>query len=333
MKRRALLLVLLMLLSLATLHDNPVISTFISEFVVLQGGDWRLELLFPTGRTLDGWGLASRWDTAYFKPGIAVGSGFTLFSKDSLQESLLFSRIAEKVLVLAPFGEAGTLTYGSLPNSDIESPRFGQSICYKSGEGFFYYDNSPTLGAQNDTSGAMGDLECLVTDTTGLPLKGVNVVPSDMTGREWSSDSLGEVRIHDYARRHALWFSLPGYNSQRAFVQLFPDSQVKLTVTMTVVVGVYQSAVDLPAKVRLLQNYPNPFNPATTITYELPRPMNVRMTICDLQGRSVGVLVSGRKDAGLHRVTFDGSGLPSGIYFCRLSAETFVGVEKLVLLR
>jgi hypothetical protein len=61
--------------------------------------------------------------------------------------------------------------------------------------------------------------------------------------------------------------------------------------------------------------------------------MDVRLTVYDMGGRSVAVLVNGRKEAGVHQTTFDGSALPSGIYFCRLRAEKFLGTDKLVLLR
>ena len=69
------------------------------------------------------------------------------------------------------------------------------------------------------------------------------------------------------------------------------------------------------------QNYPNPFNPSTTIKYELPRSCEVRLSVCDILGREVSVLVNERRNAGYHEVRFDGSGLSSGVYFYRMQVR------------
>jgi hypothetical protein len=83
----------------------------------------------------------------------------------------------------------------------------------------------------------------------------------------------------------------------------------------------------------LFQNYPNPFNPSTTIKYELPGSSEVTLTVFDILGREVSVLVNKRMDGGVHEVRFDGSGLASGIYFYRIHAEAFVQVKKFLLIR
>jgi photosystem II stability/assembly factor-like uncharacterized protein len=81
------------------------------------------------------------------------------------------------------------------------------------------------------------------------------------------------------------------------------------------------------------QNYPNPFNPSTTIKYELSRTSHVNMSVYDMLGRQVSVLVKERKDAGVHEVRFDGVGLASGVYFYKLQAGDFVQTRKLVLMK
>jgi len=89
----------------------------------------------------------------------------------------------------------------------------------------------------------------------------------------------------------------------------------------------------LPRAFRLLQNYPNPFNPRTTIRFELPAASHVSLTVYDILGRTVSVLMNERRDAGIHRVTFDGSSLASGVYFYRLQAGDFVATKRLVIMR
>lgn len=99
------------------------------------------------------------------------------------------------------------------------------------------------------------------------------------------------------------------------------------------VTSVAHSQVPLaPEGFHLWPNYPNPFNPGTTIRYELPRSSMVNLTVYDLLGREVSVLVNEREDAGVHEVRFDGRGLSSGIYLCRLTAGNFAEIRKFVLL-
>jgi len=83
----------------------------------------------------------------------------------------------------------------------------------------------------------------------------------------------------------------------------------------------------------LEQNYPNPFNPSTTITYALPKSSDVRLSVYDILGREVSVLVNERRDAGVHEVKFDGTNLASGVYMYRIQAGGFVQVKRLLLLR
>lgn len=83
----------------------------------------------------------------------------------------------------------------------------------------------------------------------------------------------------------------------------------------------------------LSQNYPNPFNPSTTITYEVPRSSDVTLSVYDMLGREVSVLVNEKREAGVHEVKFDGSNLASGVYLYRLQAGSFVETRKLILLR
>jgi hypothetical protein len=90
---------------------------------------------------------------------------------------------------------------------------------------------------------------------------------------------------------------------------------------------------DVPRQYALQQNCPNPFNPSTIIKFELPRSSDVRLSVFDLLGREVSILVNERRDAGVHEVKFDGSKFASGVYVYRLEAGQFVQSRKLILLR
>ena len=63
--------------------------------------------------------------------------------------------------------------------------------------------------------------------------------------------------------------------------------------------------------------YPNPFNPQTVVPFRLTEAARVRITVFDLLGREVVTLADGRYEAGVYHAVFDGSLLPSGMYFVR----------------
>jgi hypothetical protein len=83
----------------------------------------------------------------------------------------------------------------------------------------------------------------------------------------------------------------------------------------------------------LSQNYPNPFNPTTNITYSLKQTGDVRLSIFDILGREVAVLVDGVQNAGQHTITFTGTDLSTGIYLYRLQVGKEVITKKMVLVK
>jgi hypothetical protein len=98
------------------------------------------------------------------------------------------------------------------------------------------------------------------------------------------------------------------------------------------VVGVRQ-ALTVPEEFVLHQNYPNPFNPATTVKFRIQSSEFVTLTVYDLLGRQVAVLVNEQKAPGSYEVRFEGSGLPSAVYIYRLTAAQYVESRKMVLIR
>ena len=89
----------------------------------------------------------------------------------------------------------------------------------------------------------------------------------------------------------------------------------------------------LPENYVIVEIYPNPFNPTTKISFALPEAGKVALSVYDLSGRLVTTLVNGYNTAGKHSVTFDASGLPSGIYLYRLTAAESYTSGKLVLIK
>ena len=69
------------------------------------------------------------------------------------------------------------------------------------------------------------------------------------------------------------------------------------------------------------QNFPNPFTQSTTLRYSLPQPMQVRLTVYDMLGREVALLVNAQQEAGIHTAEFDAGSLPAGVYLARIELD------------
>jgi len=83
----------------------------------------------------------------------------------------------------------------------------------------------------------------------------------------------------------------------------------------------------------LYPNYPNPFNPSTTIRYMISKAGRVNLSIFDLQGRQVQILVNQYQSSGNHSVSFNGSGFTSGEYFYKLETEGHTQINKMLLIK
>jgi hypothetical protein len=99
------------------------------------------------------------------------------------------------------------------------------------------------------------------------------------------------------------------------------------------VVSVCKDGNNLPKEFALSQNFPNPFNPSTTINYSLVKQGHVKITVYNLFGSKVSVIVDENKPAGNYAVHFNGSSLASGIYFYRLESGGYTSVKKFILMK
>jgi len=120
------------------------------------------------------------------------------------------------------------------------------------------------------------------------------------------------------------------FNKQPVYAQFDPNRQIVLKAGSTVV-SVDENSSAGP--VTLFQNAPNPANTATTIRYNLDKPVYAELDITDLPGIRVMQLVRDLQDAGMHEVTVDCSGLKAGTYLYKLTAGTFVQYRKLVVVK
>jgi hypothetical protein len=113
-------------------------------------------------------------------------------------------------------------------------------------------------------------------------------------------------------------------------------------------IGIKPISTIIPKSYSLSQNYPNPFNPLTTIEFDIPNlsPLYergvggflrqdgvVRLTVYDILGKQIELLVNQKLEPGSYRINFDGSSLSSGVYYYKLISGDFAETKKMVLLR
>ncbi|MBO6794358.1 MAG: T9SS type A sorting domain-containing protein [Balneolaceae bacterium] len=89
----------------------------------------------------------------------------------------------------------------------------------------------------------------------------------------------------------------------------------------------------IPEQIELFQNYPNPFNPATTISFYLPEPVEVSLSIFNVVGQPVVTLTKGVLNAGEHHFEWNATGYPSGMYIYQLEVGTKVLTRKMTLVK
>ena len=105
------------------------------------------------------------------------------------------------------------------------------------------------------------------------------------------------------------------------------------------VVNISEQNQNIPNKPALIQNYPNPFNPVTKIRFNLPNAGHVKISVYDISGNQVSVIVNEKKTSGEYEVVFDASELASGVYFSRMiyqdhsSGSKFSEVKQMIFLK
>jgi hypothetical protein len=104
-------------------------------------------------------------------------------------------------------------------------------------------------------------------------------------------------------------FTGPGGSLSGGFAYTAPGTVVSIDTP---------NRTDLPTETRLNGNYPNPFNPTTVIGFQLSVAGPVRLAVYDILGREVALLVNQERAVGRYEVSFNASGLSSGVYLYRL---------------
>ena len=97
--------------------------------------------------------------------------------------------------------------------------------------------------------------------------------------------------------------------------------------------GLRKLPTGIPGRFDLAQNYPNPFNPSTRISFSLPKERFVKLEVYNLLGARMATLISENLSAGSYSAAWNAASAPSGVYFYRLEAGSFLQTRKMILLR
>lgn len=106
-----------------------------------------------------------------------------------------------------------------------------------------------------------------------------------------------------------------------------------LAYTSSIITGLTDELEIIPTVYNLSQNYPNPFNPSTIINYQIPVEGFITLKVYDILGNEVKSLVNENKPAGIYNINFDASGLASGMYIYKLTAENYISTKKMLMIK
>lgn len=118
----------------------------------------------------------------------------------------------------------------------------------------------------------------------------------------------------------------------------YPCNKIKYRVKQTDTFGKFRYSDSISVNITasgyaLAQNYPNPFNSVSNIRYSVSTPGNVSLTLYDILGRRVALLVNQHKEAGNYEYRLDSRGLSSGIYIYVLKVNNFNKTKKMVVVK
>jgi hypothetical protein len=249
--------------------------------------------------------------------------------------------------------------YG-LDGPDLVEWRFGESLQFSYSDVYYYaYDNSlpaaltpEGLDFSNLGAYGAGSTSFPTVSSTALPVELTTFTASISNNSVkllWETETEVNNFGFDVERKNQEWekigFEEGHGNSNSPKYYSFTDKSIEASgkylyrLKQVDIDGTFEYSDEVeislgsPNNFELAQNYPNPFNPTTSISYSIPNDGNVTLSIYDVIGNEVAVLVNGNKSAGTYSQNFDASNLTSGIYFYTIRADNFVETKKMLLIK
>ena len=150
--------------------------------------------------------------------------------------------------------------------------------------------------------------------------------------QQWIARWDGAAHNNDQGRDIAVDPAGNVYVTGRGLTGANNDDYVTIKYTQSPA-GITQLNNELPAEYSLGQNFPNPFNPMTNITLKIPKESFTRLTVYDITGKEIGVLVNQKLSPGVYNIDFDAEDLGSGSYFYKIEAGNYTETRKMVLVK
>ena len=293
--------------------------------------NWILEIQADDekGIRLDTCFLATRLDTARFITHAEIRGGLlTLVTPDSLDHPLQIRSSGDTLFLCNNY-------FRIIDNLEFsESP--GRCSINRGGSYYTYLDRTPTLGAWNDTSGAMGWVCGTVSDEKGIPVTEAFIAYEYQGGIGHSArtDASGQYRLRCTATQVYFWWHREGYQDVSKRIPVYPDcTTVSDIILLKNIDAVEKDKGETLLQFSISENYPNPFNSVTRFQYSIPSDGFTDIGVFDVRGKSVETLFHGFQKRGEYRLFWDAFEAPSGIYFCRIQSGNAVLVKKWILIR
>ncbi len=327
--------------------DTPPLNLLGTSSPVLEWmGYWSIEDQGGTDPPWDGWDGCNVWTSA------DGGDNFTVASpvKPAYTANSLWSfGEAEQGWNMGPGipgwgGKSGGWVQAEFDLSVYKSAETVIRFAFASDMGFCTEDDSSVTGFFVDEI-TVSDGSSVLFQNDGETGGGMSRKGSGSRKAEWISIENGsgilqpgESHLIDI---HIETSSLDEANFEGYIMISTNDTlspYVQIPIFLNLETAVEEDRGVNPESFGLLQNYPNPFNTTTVIPYEVAARSEVELSVYDLAGRSVRILVSGAIDAGEYQVTWDGkdsdgSTSVSGLYLVRLRAGDQMMTRKMLLVR
>ncbi len=293
-------------------------------------------------RTVPDWNFVSQTNTdpsgRYFLSGFSAGSYYVVATgwisqgtySDRLYCETLYPRVGDRSAaqpVVVAEGAAAVADIQMLPSYPIA----GQVNRLDNGEAV----NDAEIILYDSQWQRVGDARTMHQGHFSIPMPDTGQYYIKVTGNVWwNYGDYGDWK----QLYHALYY--PGaYQQENARpIHLLDNALHVRLYVKDITVQVEEEKVELPQTLVLEQNYPNPFNNETRIAFSLPRAGFILLQIHSLTGETVCTLLSDNREAGHHRIVWDGKtrrgqAASSGIYFYTLQYEGSVQSGKMLLLR
>ena len=220
------------------------------------------------------------------------------------------------------------------------------SLNFKLNKELYLSNLTETVLATNVSNNRYDAFEINVNsgNITSLPIEIVSPVSGELELKvnEWGDipegwvimiEDLKEDKSYEIHENWSLKFNYSNVSATNEDKVMLPSIDDRFTLKVIPKELVVKEEEELPSNVELHQNYPNPFNPTTVISFYMPEEGLVKLSVFNIVGQPVAVLLNETRARGAHSYEWDASDMPSGIYIYQLEVGTKIMTRKMTLVK